>query len=201
MRIELTAAAAILVAAVVSAQDSSWSGSLERPFSPEGQVKMDLSAGDYRISGSPENRVRLEWSVRDAESLRNVHARAEVRGGEVSIATDGPSNKGLKFAIQVPNQSDLYIRLTAGDLRIEGIRGNKDIELRAGDMSIDVGSADDYRKVDASLWAGDIHASAFQVFKEGLFHSFDWSGKGKYRLHAHLMAGDLRLYSKTDESR
>src|SRR5262245_12454801 len=67
MRIQLTAAAAILAAAVVSAQDPARSGSLERPFVADGRVNMDLSAGDYRIISSPDNRVRLDWSVRDAD--------------------------------------------------------------------------------------------------------------------------------------
>src|SRR6185369_10648844 len=107
-----------------------------------------------------------------------------------------PSNNNLKFMIQVPSQSDLYVRLSAGDLTIEDIRGNKDVELRAGDLHIDVGQAADYKKVDASLWAGDIKASAFQIFKGGLFRSFEWAGSGPYRLHAHLLAGDLHLYSK-----
>src|SRR5262249_47241767 len=106
--------------------------------------------------------------------------------------------KGLAFDITVPRQSDLHVRLSAGDLTIEDIRGNKDIELRAGDLRIDVGRADDYKRVDASLWAGDIKASAFNIFKGGLFRSFDWAGNGSYRLHAHLMAGDLHLYSKSD---
>jgi hypothetical protein len=114
------------------------------------------------------------------------------------ITTDGPSNKGFKVAIQVPRQADLYVRLTAGDLRIEGIQGNKDIELHAGDVRIDVGRAEDYHNVDASVWAGEIQAAPFQVYKGGLFRSFDWSGKGPYRLHARLKAGDLRLFSKPE---
>jgi hypothetical protein len=201
MRMELAAAAAMLATALVSAQDPARSGSLERTFVSDGHVRMDLSAADYRISGSPDTRVRIDWSVRDPDALRRVHASAEVRGREISISTDGPTSSNLKFMIQVPVQSDLYVRLTAGDLRIEGIRGNKDVELRAGDLDIDVGRADDYQRVDASLWAGDLHAPAFHVSKEGLFRSFDWNGNGKYRLHAHLMAGDLRLFSKSDESR
>jgi len=187
-----------MLAVTVSAQEARTSGSLERPFSANGSVKMDLVAGDYRITGSSHDRVRLDWSVREAEALPKVQAHAEVRGRELSITTDGPSNKGLKFTIEVPTQSDLFVRLTAGDLTIADVRGNKDIELRAGDLRIDVGSADDYNKVDGSLWAGDITASAFQIFKSGLFRSFDWTGKGPYRLHAHLMAGDLHLYSQSD---
>jgi HAMP domain-containing protein len=192
------AAAVAVLAAAVSAQSSATSGSLERPFSANGRVRMDLVAGDYHITGSPQNRVRIDWSVRDAESLAKVRAHADVRDKDLNITTDGPSNSNLKFTIQLPSQSDLYVRLTAGDLRIEDVRGNKDVELRAGDMRIDVGRADDYNKVDASLWAGDINASAFQIVKEGLFRSFDWTGNGPYRLHAHLMAGDLYLYSKAE---
>src|SRR5262245_60571616 len=200
MRAWLISAVAILAAAV-SAQDSSTSGSLERPFVANGRVRMDLVAGDYLITGSPDTRVRVDWRVRDAASLPKVQARADVRDKELSITTNGPSNRDLRFTIRLPNQSDLFIRLSAGDLTIENIRGNKDVELRAGDMRIDVGRADDYNKVDASLWAGDISAPAFQISKEGLFRSFEWNGTGPYRLHAHLLAGDLHLYTKTAESR
>lgn len=200
MRIWLAAAIAgtTVAAGALAAQDSPTSSSLERPFAANGRVTMDLVAGDYQITGSPENRVRLEWSVRDADKLARVEARAEVRDRDLRITTNGPSNNHLKFTIQVPTQSDLHVRLTAGDLTIEGIRGNKDVELRAGDLRIDVGRAEDYNKVDAGLWAGDLKASAFQIYKEGLFRSFDWSGNGPYRLHAHLLAGDLYLYTKSE---
>jgi len=189
---------ATLAIGAASAQDSRTSNSLERAFPARGRVTMDLVAGDYHVTGSAENRVRLDWSVRDADNLAKVEARAEVRDRDLRITTNGPSNNNLKFTIQVPNQSDLYVRLTAGDLTIEGIRGNKDVELRAGDLRIDVGRAEDYNKVDAGLWAGDLKASAFQIYKEGLFRSFDLTGNGPYRLHAHLLAGDLYLYSKSE---
>jgi hypothetical protein len=199
MHRRLVAAAAVL-AVSVSAQERRTTGSLERPFAASGLVKMDLSAADYHITGAPRDRVRVDWSVRDSEALDQVKTRVDIRDREMRIATDGPSSKGLRFTIEVPSRSDLYVRLSAGDLTIEGISGNKDVELRAGDLRIDVGRADDYQKVDAGLWAGDIKASAFQVFKGGLFRSFDWAGKGPYRLHAHLLAGDLYLYTK-DEGR
>jgi hypothetical protein len=194
-------AAVALVAVTVSAQDSTSSSWLERRFAANGSVKMDLVAGDYLITGHSQDRVRVDWTARDADALSRVRVHADIRDREAKITTDGPSNRGLKFTIQIPSQSDLHVRLSAGDLKLEDVRGNKDVELRAGDLRIDVGHAEDYRKVDASLWAGDIKASAFQIFKGGLFRSFDWTGKGSYRLHAHLMAGDLYLYSKSDDTR
>ena len=151
-------ATAILGAALVVSLSSQTAGSrpsdsLEQPFAPNGKIRMDLSAAEYVVTGGTENRIRIDWSVRNADLLPRVHARADVRGADARIVTDGPSNNsGLRFAIQVPERSDLYIRLTAGDIRIEDVRGNKDVELHAGDLRIDVGRAEDYHHVDASLW-------------------------------------------------
>ena len=193
----------VLVASpLLQTSSSRPSDSLERPFVQDGKVRMDLSAGDYVISGSKENRIQVAWTLRDAQQLPRVHARVDVRGSEATIAADGPSsNSGLRFTIQVPAQTDLYVRLTAGDITIEDVRGNKDVELHAGDLRIDIGRAEDYSHVDASLWAGDIHAAPFNAIKGGLFRSFDWRGKGPYRLHAHLKAGDLRLFVKDTDAR
>jgi len=191
--------AAMAGASAQSTSDGRTSDSLERAFASNGHIRMDLSAGDYTISGAAGDKIRIEWKVRSAEQLSRVKVRADVRGADASIATETPNNSNFKAVIQLPPQADLYVRLTAGDLRVESIRGNKDIEVRAGDVDIDVGRPEDYKHVDAALWAGDLTAAPFNVNKGGLFRSFDWDGSGPYRLHAHLMAGDLRLFSKSVE--
>lgn len=68
-------------------------------------------------------------------------------------------------------------------------------ESRAGDLNIDVGRTSDYGKLEASVKAGDINARPFNVSKGGLFRSFSWQGRGRYTLHASLLAGDLTLFS------
>jgi hypothetical protein len=122
-----------------------------------------------------------------------VRAKADVRGREVSIMTDGPEH--FKVDITVPTRADLYIRLTAGELHVEHVEGNKDIGLHAGEIDIDVVRPEDYQSVSASVWAGELHAAPFNISKEGLFRSVSWTGKGKYRLDAKLKAGEVRLYS------
>jgi hypothetical protein len=192
----LAGAALVLVSAAQSGNEVLRpSDSLERPFAAGGRIRLDLSAGDYRVSGGPEPRIRVEWTVRDADQLSKVRIGADVQGSHATLTTSGPQN-GFRVVIRVPARSDLHVRLTAGDLTVEGIEGNKDVESRAGDVRIDVGRADDYSRVDASVWAGDLDARPYHVSKGGLFRSFDWRGSGPYRLHAHLLAGDLRLYSQ-----
>jgi hypothetical protein len=186
--------------ALLATQESRTSDSLERAFEPSGRIRMDLSAGDYRITGTRDHVIRLTWSVRTPDQLSKVKARADVRGSDATITTDGPSNN-FKVTIQVPSRSDLHVRLSAGDLTVQQIEGNKDVEVHAGDVDIDVGRAEDYHAVDAAIWAGEIDAGPFHIAKEGLFRSFDWKGQGPYRLHAHLKAGDLRLWSKAADTR
>ena len=109
---------------------------------------MDLSAGEYHVTGTEDHRIRLDWSVRDRETLSQIKAGAEVRERDASIRTSGPSrNRNFKVAIQVPLRSDLHIRLTAGELTIEGVEGHKDVALHAGELNIDVGRAEAYGRV------------------------------------------------------
>jgi hypothetical protein len=184
-------AGSLLVVLAVGTAAQAPATSLERPFAAGGRVTMDLSAGEYEITGSPDNRVRLDW---DADDRHDVDNRLTVQGTEARVSTDGPTNH-FRVRIQVPARSNLYVRLTAGELTIKGIEGDKDVELHAGELDIDVLRPEDYGHVDAKIWAGEIRASAFRITKEGLFRSFDWNGTGKYRLHAHLKAGEMRLHS------
>jgi DUF4097 and DUF4098 domain-containing protein YvlB len=114
-------------------------------------------------------------------------------GNSADLRVENTPHDNFHATIEVPALTDLRIRLTAGDLRVSGIKGDKDIEAHAGDLNISVGSSSDWGDVDASVTAGDINASPFRASKGGLFRSLRWQGPGKYKLHAHLMAGDINL--------
>ena len=169
------------------------SDSLETAFVANGRISIVLSAGGYRISESPDNRIRLHWSVRDQSRLRGVQADVEVDGSEATIVLDGPSNN-FRATIEVPARSDLSVRLSAGELSVENIVGDKDIRLNAGELRIDVGHPEDYSLVEGSVWAGEIDAAPFRIGTGGLFRSFEWRGDGEYELRARLKAGELQLY-------
>jgi hypothetical protein len=201
MRMFLTAALAGMALATVAAsqarQESATSSSLEQAFVANGRIRMDLSAGEYRISGGSDHRIRVAWTVRDPAQLSRVRARADVRGSDAMITTDGPQNN-FRVTIDIPMRADLHVRLTAGELTIEHVQGNKDISSHAGEVDIYAGSPADYRRVEASVWAGELHVGPFGRDAEGLFRSFDWTGKGPYTLNAHLKAGELRLHASWD---
>jgi len=115
----------------------------------------------------------------------------DVLGSVATIRTEGPT-KRARIVIEIPARSDLYLRMRAGDVRIAGIEGNKDIHMTAGDLRIDV-LPESYSHVHASVTFGDLRAHALGISKDGIGSSFEWSGAGKYILHASLFAGDLTL--------
>ena len=113
---------------------------------------------------------------------------------------DGPANE-FHAVIEVPARTDLHLRLSAGELSIEDIVGDKDIRLHAGEVRVDVGNPATYRRVRASVWAGELRAEPFRRRTGGLFRSLDWRGDGEHDLRVRLKAGELRLYSKSAADR
>ena len=54
------------------------SDSLETDFVVNGRITIVLSAGGYQIEESPDNRIRVRWSVWNESQLAGVEADAEV---------------------------------------------------------------------------------------------------------------------------
>ena len=162
----------------------------EKDFVSGGRIKMTLESGDYTIRASSDNRIHVRWNEASAKGVR---VKLTADGNSADVRVENTPNNNFYATIEVPALADLRIRLTAGDMSVAGVKGDKDIEIRAGDLNISVGSTSDWGDVDASVTAGDIHASPFQASRGGLFRSFHWKGPGKYRLHVHLMAGDVNL--------
>jgi hypothetical protein len=162
----------------------------EKDFVSGGRVEMTLESGDYNIRASSDNRLHVRWNEASSKGVR-VHITTNGKSADVRV--ENTPNNNFHTTIEVPALTDLRIRLTAGDMSVTGIKGDEDIEINAGDLNISVGSSSDWGDVDASVTAGDLNAPAFNAAKGGLFRSLNWKGPGKYRLHVHLMAGDVNL--------
>lgn len=183
----LVAAAGPVVPAQTPADDRS---RIERPFAAGGKVRLDLSAGAYRVEGRPTEVIVVQWHTKRAD--QKVRARVDTRASEAWIRLDGPRDN-FRAEIQLPARSDIDLDLSAGELRIREITGSKNVSAWAGDISIEMGDAAGYRRVDAAVKFGELDARPFNVTKGGLFRSFKWEGQGGYNLRARLFAGELRL--------
>jgi hypothetical protein len=185
--ISMVLLANLLVAPIALVGQTSGSPA-EKDFVSGGKIAMTLESGDYKILASSDNRIHVRWN----EASR-TRVKLTTNGNSAVVRVENTPNNNFHATIEVPALTDLRIRLTAGDMSVTGIKGDKDIEIHAGNLNLLVGNASDWGDVDASVTAGDINASPFQASKGGLFRSFHWRGPGKYRLHVHLTAGDVNL--------
>ncbi len=160
----------------------------EKPFAAGGKVCLTLEAGGYTLEASPDDRLRVRCEGAEAEQVR---VDIDTRGAEADIDVRRTPRGHFRAVIQVPERTDLTIRMTAGELKVRGIVGHKDIKLRAGELDLAVPDPDAYRTVKASVWAGEICASPWRSSKGGLFRSVALDGPGAYDLRAKLLAGQI----------
>lgn len=166
----------------------------ETDFQPGHEIRMHLRSGEVRIVGSDAPRVTLSCEMKDSSRSREVKITFRVTGDTGTLRVSGGPTNDFRLRIQVPKNTNLMVRCPAGDLAVEGVTGDKDVELHAGNLDIAVGDATDYRYADASLMAGELSAQAFDIDKGGLFRSFQKSNPGgKYLLHAHVATGQITL--------
>jgi hypothetical protein len=169
----------------------------DHPFSSDfasgGRLRMYLRSGDFRITGTDENKITVKVTGRNAYDAGDM--RLQLTGTDQSAdltITDGPKND-LSVAIEVPRKTGIFVRMTAGNLELHEVTGDKDAELHFGELIIDIGNSKDYSSVEASVYSGGLEASPFNEWHGGLFRSFHKEGNGKYYLRAHVGAGDLTL--------
>jgi hypothetical protein len=162
-------------------------------FAPDQKLRIDVRSGDCRIVGSNNHKVSVRVDAKGADKARNVTVNFKHFANRGDLRIYGGPRNDIQITIEIPRDTGVFVRMPFGDLTLEGISGDKDVELHAGDLTISVGDAADYGHVDASILTGDLEARPFGESHSGLFRSFQKSGTGRHTLHAHLGAGDLTL--------
>lgn len=169
----------------------------EHPFQvdyPSGsQMSLHLRSGDVRVVGKEHNQISVRVEARDTERAREVKVYFERFENSAELRVWGGPKNDLQIIVEVPKNTGLFVRMPAGQLEISDVTGDKDVQLHAGDLILHVGDPGDYSHVDASVTTGGLEAPPFHEDHGGLFRSFQKSGNGRYRLHAHVGAGDLTL--------
>ena len=197
MKNRISLVVVILVLATMSFAQSAGSSTIDTGFVadfPSGSLlRLQVRSGDVRIVGTERDRIVIRYEGNNADRAKEVKVefRKSAGAGDLRIA-GGPRNN-FEIILEVPQKLNLFVRMPFGDLEISKVIGNKDVEVHAGDDTINLGDAKQYGHVDGSVTTGDISAEPFDVEKGGLFRSFKVQGTGAYRIHAHLGAGDLTL--------
>jgi hypothetical protein len=186
-----------LSACVANAADTNQTNAqATEKFSSGGFARFHLSPGGYTIRAGDSDTIRVTCEA-TPEQLREINVK--IRAGAISadVFISNTPHNNFHATIEVPARTGLRVRMFAGEVVIDGIEGDKDVEVDAGRIEIRIPHPEQYGRRDASVHAGSIEASAFNVSKGGLFRSFEQKGPGKYRLHAHVATGEIQLRGTT----
>jgi hypothetical protein len=186
------------------AASNSWNGKYEethtdaRDFAAGGILHVRLSVGDLQIRRSDSNQIRLRYTVksRHERSVKDAHVDFEVRGNDASIEFHASgSNTKIDVELDVPRETNLDVHQKVGDLTVEDIEGDKDLDLRVGDIRVANGPSG-YRLVHASTRIGDVNGNGYGETSGWLGKTLDYHGDGKYQLRANVRVGDITLEGK-----
>ena len=167
--------------------------SVQQKFISGGTIRLHLEAGGYTITASDSENILVTCHAHTEEQIKRVKVEIKPTAASADVYVSETPHNNFEATIVVPRYSNLWGRLSAGELKVEGVEGDKDLELRAGRIQIDIPHPELYGRREASVTTRSIESSAFDVSKGGLFRSFEQQGPGKYRLHAHVMAGEIDL--------
>jgi len=183
----------LIAPALLHADDTRPEATVQKKFVSGGTIRLHLEAGGYTVSPSDSENIVVTCHANSDSRVRQVKVEIQVGPTTADVfVTNTPNNK-FEATIEVPRHSNLWVRLTAGELDVEAVEGDKNLELRAGELQVEIPHPDEYGHRDASVTMGSLESSAFDVDKGGMFRSFEQQGPGKYRLHAHVLTGDVNL--------
>lgn len=170
-----------------------------REFVSGGYVHVRFSVGDIHIKRGDSAKIKLQYTVksRRESNVKDAHLDFDVKGNDASIQLHAPSsNTEIDIELEVPANTNLDVHQKVGDMTIDNIDGDKDLDLGVGDIRVIAPGQSAYKLVRASTGIGDVNSGGYGETSGWLGKALKYRGDGKYELRARVGVGDIRLEGK-----
>ena len=180
------------------------SQTITHPLQPRAALTIDSTPAGLEIVGTDAAELHVSCTTGSGQDAGNIalHFSSAANGSRLSIedAHAQHGNHSLQVKIEIPHRTNLSIRMLAGQVTVEDVKGDKDIEIGAGQITVSSIHVGDYHSVKASVGAGEVQAQAFGADKGGLFRTFSKeNAAGDYRLQAHVTTGQIQLLGNAEK--
>ena len=113
-------------------------------------LRVDIFAGDVTIRGGRAGAIRLVVTrrARSESDMRRISVTMSQEGGGVTVEWDKPSGLGnvsVDLEIDVPTATRLEVNLGAGEVLIDGVAGETDIDIGNGNIDYQGQPQGDFR--------------------------------------------------------
>jgi hypothetical protein len=167
-----------------------------REFVSGGYVHVRLSVGDLHIKRGDSTKIRVEYTVKSRRESNVKEARLDfnIKGSDATVEFHAPTGGNTQFDVELelPVSTHLDVHQKVGDLTVDSIEGDKDLNLGVGDIRVSTGRSG-YRLVKASTGIGDVNSDGYGETSGWLGKTLKYHGEGKYELRAHVGVGDIKL--------
>jgi hypothetical protein len=173
---------------------------LDAPLRSSAMLTIDSRPAGIEIVGIDKEAIHVSCTADDTDSARQIRLRFSGTPTHAKLTIAGAYLKhgNLKIRVEVPRKINLGVQMPAGEVKVDEIVGDKDIELYAGQITISSAHEWDYRNVNASVGIGQVNAQAYGADTGGFFRVFRKdNADGEYRLHAHVSTGQIDLLGKS----
>ncbi len=169
---------------------------LQAPMHADTALRIDSRPSGLTIVGTDRLTIRVTCTSDHPEDMQGVRLKLTGDGGRETLAIEGGESHhgGVEVRIGIPHRTSVQVTMGAGQVTMQNLEGNKDVDLYAGQVTITSSHGWNYQSVDASVDIGEVKASAFGADKGGFFREFTHQNpKGEYHLYAHVATGEIDL--------
>jgi hypothetical protein len=203
MRFVCAVAGAALFACNLAGQETKvpCDQTLTAPLRSNAVLLIDARPAGLEIAGTDQEAIHVSCHGGDNEDAAPhilLQFSPNSDGGKLRIeGSHGRHGNNLHVRVEVPWKTNLRIRMPAGEVKVEEIKGDKDIELYAGQITISSAHEWNYHSVNASVGIGEVRAPMYDADKGGFFRSVTkTTASGEYRLRAHVTTGEIDLVGR-----
>jgi hypothetical protein len=173
---------------------------LDAPLRPRAVLSIHSRPAGLEIVGTDQAAIHVSCTTGDEGDADRIHIRFHGNQDDETLTIAGDSLEGnnLRVRIEVPRKTSLRVEMPAGEVKVEEIAGDKDIDLYAGRIAISSTRPWDYRNVDVSVSIGAVNAPVYGAQKGGFFRGITReTANGEYSLHAHVITGEIDLLGRS----
>jgi hypothetical protein len=166
----------------------------EAPLKSGAALSIDSRSAEIKIVGTDLEVIRVSCTLKHPDQANEIHLRFWEAGSYSKLKLKGGSDNNVHIRIEVPRATSLKIYAPAGEVDVDRVTGDKDIDIHAGAVTVSHVDSSEYKSVKASVGIGEVRALAFGIDKGGFLRNFTKETvEGKYRLRAHVGAGSIEF--------
>src|ERR1700730_4699582 len=173
---------------------------LDAPLRPRTVLRVHSRPAGLEIVGTDQAAIHVSCTSGDEDDAQRIRLRFKGNQDDETLTIAGNLRKGnnVRVRIEVPRKTSLRVEMSAGQVKVEEIAGDKDIDLYAGRIAISSTRPWDYRSVDVSVSIGAVNAPVYGSQKGGFFRGITKeTAEGEYSLQAHVITGEIDLLGRS----